>query len=243
MDPKDKQIAELTTKLAEAVAGIQTAQASITKLETGVKTLTDSNTKLGKDIEVKDKLIDTQKSQITGQRRKLSERTKEELDEMTEAEKEAIRLGEQNADETKARLDKIEAEGKKAAERERTSRIDTALARYTNKPDIQAAIRKNLERLADFPTAMTTQEIEDGVKMAINMLGTAAPSGLRDAISSAGSGEAPGSEPGQKKNFADTPAGQEMLKRIMPTAVGPLTDAQKEAESKMAAPAPASAAK
>jgi hypothetical protein len=234
MDDDKKKIAELTKQLADATVLMTASAAETKKLQADLKAVADSNKKLGDDLKAKDKVIETQKGQIIGQRRKFSERTKEELDEMTDAEKEALKLAEDTADDTKKRLDKIEADSKAATERERQSRIDAAIGKYTNKPDLQEAIKKNLARLSDFAGALTVQEIEKGVTDAITLLGNAAPDALRAAVSSAGSGEAPGdSNAKDHKSFADSEKGQDLLKKIMPQAAGALTPEQKAAESKM----------
>jgi len=225
-----EQVATLTTQLTSAQAELKTATGKVAEL-------TATNGKLAKDIESKDKLIDTQKTQIIGQRRKLADYTKEELDEMTDAEKEALR----GADDTQARLDKIEKETQDRLARERDDRVATTISKYANKPDVQEAIRKNLERLADFPKAITASEIEAAVKVAVNMLGPGAEvNGLRQNINGGNSGDAPGDSNSQeRKSFADTSAGQALLGKIMPSAVGPLTEAQKAAEAAMGAKAPA----
>ena len=217
MDPKEKELSELKAQLATLATQVATLTTERDTAKKEATTFKETVDKLGKDIKAKDTLIETQKGQIVGQRRKLSERTKEELDEMTDAEKEALKRTEDIESETKARIDALEKSNNEEKTRLREASVNSLINKYASKPEIQEAIKKNLGRLADFPKALTPEELESGVKTAINMLGTIPKDSLNAAFT-AGGGEAPG-DTSRKGDFADSPEGQAMLAKIAPAAV------------------------
>lgn len=215
MDPKDKEIAALKASVATLTAAVATKDTEIVTVSKERDQFKTDNKKLGKDIEDKDQLIEQKNRDIVGVRKKLSDMTQKEKDELSEAEKTALQRGEEN----ESRLAKLEADRKADLQRERDSRVEAEIGRYTNKPELQAKIRENLGRLADFGKSQTVQEIAAAVKTGIDMLGTLTPGTLNTVINAPGS-DAPG-DSNKKTDFADTPEGQALLGRVAPQAVTP----------------------
>lgn len=216
MDPKDKEIADLKDAMAKLTTQVTTVTGERDAATKERDTFKADNEKLGKDLSAKDQTIESQKTQIIGARKKYSEMKPDELKDLTDAEK----LSLQEIEDNKNRLDKFEADRKADIEKQRASLLETEIGRYTNKPDIQAAIKKNLERLADFGKATTSQEIADAVKTGINMLGTLTPGSINQVVT-APQGGAP-FDSAKKVDYADTPEGQAMLAKIAPQAVTPI---------------------
>lgn len=198
-------------ELEEQVVSLTKERDTATSERDGFKT---DNEKLGKDIIAKDKIIEQKTKDIVGVR-KLAERSKEELEGMTEAEKDALKLAEQNA----AELDSIKKGAVESATKQRESQINAAIVRYAGKnPDLAKKIRENLSRLnpEDVNKASTPEEIGPLVDTAWNMLGNLKPNPIASKMGGSG-GDAPdGSE---KKDFADTPEGQALAAKIAPAAV------------------------
>lgn len=221
MDPKDKEIADLKGSVAALTTQVTTVTG---ERDAANKKATDAAKerdlalgdvkKLGKDLESKDKIIDDKNKQIIGTRKKFSEMNEKEKDELTPAEKAALQSGEDNA----ARLERLEKDRTADLERERNSRVESTISKYTSKADIAAKIRENLANLKPFEKAMTVQEIEAAVQTSINMLGKLEP-GAINGVTTAPAGAAPGDTSKKDGDFADTAEGQALLAKISPSAV------------------------
>lgn len=222
MDPKE-EIAQLKTQVATLTTQVATAAVERDAAVKERDTVKNDNRKLVKDVADKNKLIDEKNDQIIGARKKFSEMSAKEKEELTEAEKAALQANE----ETNTRLAKLEEQRNEDAKRERDSRIEQAIGKYSNRPDIQAKIRENFANLKTAEKAMTIPEIEASVRVATDMLGALEPGALNQNVN-AGNGDAPG-DSNKKGDFADTPEGQAALARIMPSAVGALKEAPKAA--------------
>lgn len=212
MEEKDKEIATLKDQVVALTGQVTTLTTENQGLKTEKETLT-------KTVGEKDKIIEQKTKDIVGQRgqyKKMAERSKEELDAMTESEKEALSQAERNATE----LESIKKETAERNKREFDARKANVISKYAGKnPDIAKKIEENLAKLN--PTllekAVTEADLQPLVELAYNGLGTIKPNAVGSAATAAG-GEAHG-DGGDKKDFADTPEGQAMLGVIAPTAV------------------------
>lgn len=207
MDEKDKQIKELTDKVATLTSSVETA----TKERDAA---TAEGATLKKAVAEKDVIIGQKNQDLIAQRqvyKKLSERSKEELEAMTEAEKEALKRQEDN-DTKFAQLEKENKEFKDKAVGDKRAAI---IAKYAGKsPELKKLIEENISKVVGHDTADTDESIENVVKLANNMIGTVERNTIQETISKAEG--AAGGEHGQGQNFADTPEGKAIFDKIAP---------------------------
>lgn len=208
MDEKDKQIKELTDKVATLTSSVATA----TKERDAA---TAEGATLKKTVAEKDVIISQKNQDLIAQRqvyKKLSERTKEEIDSMTEAEKEALKRQEEN-DSKFAQLEKENKEFKDKAIGDKRAAI---VAKYAGKsPDLKKLIEENLSKVVGHDTADTDEAIENVVKLANNMIGSVERNTIQETISKA-EGSAGGENGEGGKNFADTAEGKALFDKIAP---------------------------
>ena len=197
----EKKVADLTISEAQAIKDRDKASQDLAKSKTDI-------TKLGADLKKKDEIITKKTQDIVGARRKFSERPKEEVEAMTDAEKEAL----QRQEETDEKLAKMEKDAQEGAQKQRDAAIAASIRKITNKPEIAAKIEANLKRLNGWDKLATPDEIEANIATAYDMLGSAKPAAIAQVLG--GSGEAPGE--GDKKSFADTPEGQDLMSKLGP---------------------------
>jgi len=211
MDELQKKVDALTKELETAKAQSLVA----TKERDDLKT---SAEKLAKDLKKKDEIIEQKNKDLVGQRqqyKKLSERPKEELDGMSDAEKESIKRQEEHD----AKMAQLEKENKEFRDKEVTSRRESVIKRIVgNNPDIRKKFDEKLALINPelLNKAQTEDELAPLISDAYGMLGIAKPNPLTAAMG--GQGNAP-AEGQQSQNFADTPEGQAMFNRIAPPAV------------------------
>lgn len=181
--------------------------------------LIEDNKKLGEDLTKKDELIRQKTQDIVGVRReaqkKLSEMSKEDLDKMTEKEKEL----QARQEAIEAQTAEFEAKQKEAQQKEISYRRSEAIRKIAGK-DVELAkkIEANFGRIKDSEVAQTPDEIERIASEAFNMTGASRPqSAMQTVMNNVGSGDAaPG---GEGKTFADTPEGQSLAQALnLPTS-------------------------
>jgi len=192
MDPKDKIIADL--------------KASVEKLTGELKTVGESNKKLGEDLKAKDVVIEQKNRDIVGARKEYKK-----LSEMTEDEKKSLSDKEI---ELQTRAEKIEADAlafqKKQDElyaKEKTSRVESIVKKIAgSNKEIAEKVRANMSRIKEFETATTEEEISKIAEEGFNMIGSARPNPVRQAVNANG-GEAGEFTPG---SFAESPEGKSL---------------------------------
>lgn len=211
MDEKDKEIEGLKDQVA-------TLTAKVTSVTADLEGSKKENETLTKTVGEKDGLIAQKNKDLVlqrGQYKKISERSKEELEAMTDSEKEALKRSE----ETEAKLAKFETETADRNKREFDARKNSLVTKFAGKnTDIAKKIEENLGKLdpALLSKAITEADLAPLVELAYNALGTLKPEPIKSAVNG-GNGDPANPDAGQ--NFADTPEGQAMLGVLAPKAV------------------------
>lgn len=214
MDEKDKKIKELEDKAKV----LEAEKITLSKERDDFK---KSNEDLGKDLKKKDAIIEQKTKDVIGARqqyKKMSERTKEELESLSDAEKEILQR-EELRDKELADLKKETADRNA---KEVGARKAALIKKYAGtNADLAKKIEENLAKLdpAALSKAVTDEELQPHVDAAWNMLGNLKPDPIKTAMGG-GNGAAPGAD-GNKDNFADTPEGQKFLSKLAPAAVTP----------------------
>lgn len=211
MDDKDKKIKELEDKLKVTEAEKVVAEKARDEFKV-------SNEKLGKDIKKKDDIIDQKNKDIIGTRqqyKKMSDRSKEELDLLSDAEKEAITRQEN----LEKNYETLKKETEERSAKEIGARKAALIKKYVgNNPDLTKKMEENLSKLnpALLEKAITDEDLAPHVDSAYQMLGTLRPDPIKAVLGFNG-GEAP--IDGETKSFVDTAEGTDLFNKLMPNLV------------------------
>lgn len=160
------------------------------KLADDLKKATDSVTKLTETVKEKDLIIDQKNTDIISTRKsykKLEDMTKEEKDQLSQAEKELMERTEAH----EAEVARFQKEQQERQQKEVAERRSNAIKKLVGEnPDLAKKVAENFERINGFDKAITESEIAKIAGDAFNLLGDEKPAPVADAMNN--NGDAPG---------------------------------------------------